>query len=252
MTLAVIEMIFLVLVMVEHSSDVNTYLYIILFPHLINPIKNITLTCEGFLIMAIALERLLAVAKPIRYRLGILRRSQRCHALVFVLPPLVFSSILNIPKFFEYEHVNRNITNNDDSMEIVLDYDMTDLRVHPDYIYYYVHLIRFIITGIIPIIFLIIVNAAIYIMLPSALVKKTQCRTVSFKRNQDDRGRRPVTETRSTEPRNSIQSSVSMFSKLTTRDSICSIRSNHSHSFPEEPFQEPPNPSHNHIHQSCW
>ena len=244
-------MIFLVFVMVEHSSDVNSNLYIILFPHLINPIKNITVTCEGFLIMAIALERLLAVSKPIRYRLGILRRSQRVHALVFILPPLVFSVVLNIPKFFEYEHVNRNITNEDENSEIILDYDMTDLRFHPDYIYYYIHWIRFITTGIIPIIFLIIVNAAIYILLPSDLHKQPHCRTVSFKRSQEDRDKRkPMTETRSIETRRSIQSSDSIISKLSSSDSF---RSTHSQniSIPEDPFQETSNSSAELISIQC-
>ena len=126
-----------------------------------NPMKNITVNCDSFLIMAIALERLLAVWKPIRYRTGIVRKSKKVHALAFIFPPILLSTTINIPKFFETELYVDNTTN-------AMDFRVTDLREDPDYIYYYVHWFRNIITGIIPIIFLIIVNAAIYFFLPSS------------------------------------------------------------------------------------
>ena len=66
--LAVIEITFLLLVILDHSLGFSSPLYIALFPHLINPLKNIMMSCETFLIMSIALERLLAVCRPIHYR----------------------------------------------------------------------------------------------------------------------------------------------------------------------------------------
>ena len=66
--LAVIEIVFLLLVILDHSLGFSSPLYIALFPHLINPLKNIMMSCETFLIMSIALERLLAVCRPIHYR----------------------------------------------------------------------------------------------------------------------------------------------------------------------------------------
>ena len=136
-----------------------------------NPMKNITVNCDSFLIMAIALERLLAVWKPIRYRIGIIRKSRRVHALAFILPPILVSTLINIPKFLETELYLDNITNERGHKEQFWDFRVTDLREDPDYIYYYVHWFRNIITGIIPIIFLIIVNAAIYFFLPSSCNK---------------------------------------------------------------------------------
>lgn len=136
----------------------------------------------------------------------------------------------------EFEHVYCNITNENSEQEIILDYDMTDLRLHPDYVYYYIHWFRFISTGIIPIIFLIIVNFAIYMLLPSAL-QQSHCRTVSFKcrDSQEDRERQPMTETQN--PRKSIdsrsiQSSDSIISKLSASGSLRS-----SHRFPEDSGQ---------------
>ena len=216
--------------MVDHSFDDYSSLHILLFPYFLNPVKNFAVTCESFLIMAIALERLLAVSKPIRYRLGMLRKSQRIHALAFIIPPLVFSAIIDIPKFFEFEHVSHNFTNEAGEVEAILDYDMTELRIHPDYVYY-IHWVRFIATGIIPIIFLIIVNSAIYILLKSRF-SQLRCRTISFKcRERDEKYQTSITETRSLEPKKrnfsdrSLQSSESIISKLSNNSSFRSTSS---------------------------
>ena len=154
-------MLFLIIIVATHFVDESSITYILLFPYLMNPMKNITINCDSFLIMSIALERLLAVWKPIRYRTGIVRRSKRVHALVFILPPILVSTTINIPKFFETELYV-------DSTTRQWDFRVTDLREDPNYIYYYILWFRNIVTGIIPIIFLIIVNGAIIFFLPSS------------------------------------------------------------------------------------
>ena len=133
--------------------------------------------------MAIALERLLVVVKPIRYRVGILRKSIRIHSLVFIVPPILLSFLINIPKFLETELFYYNVTNIYGKKDYLWDYRVTALRGDPDYIYYYVHWFRNIFTGIIPIIFLIIVNTAIYYFLPSTRSQPQY--SMSFSRNQD-------------------------------------------------------------------
>ena len=154
-------MLFLIIIVATHFVDESSIAYILLFPYLMNPMKNITINCDSFLIMSIALERLLAVWKPIRYRTGIVRRSKRVHALVFILPPILVSTTINIPKFFETELYV-------DSTTSQWDFRVTDLREDPNYIYYYILWFRNIVTGIIPIAFLIIVNGAIIFCLPSS------------------------------------------------------------------------------------
>ena len=64
--------------------------------------------------------------------------------LTYVLPSLLFAVLLNSPKFFESRlvTVEDNPENNGTSFETV-DYDVTDLRVDPDYIYYYIHWTRY-------------------------------------------------------------------------------------------------------------
>ena len=50
--------------------DLNNQLFIILFPYVWNPFKNILMTFETFLMMSITTERYLAIKNPLEYRLG--------------------------------------------------------------------------------------------------------------------------------------------------------------------------------------
>ena len=72
-SLSVFEIAFLVLVILDHSLDFNSPAYIVLFPYFLHPMKNILMSCETYLIMSIARERLMAVYRPIHYRAGLLR-----------------------------------------------------------------------------------------------------------------------------------------------------------------------------------
>ena len=72
-SLSVFEIVFLVLVILDHSLDFSSPVYIVLFPYFLHPMKNILMSCETYLIMSIALERLMAVYRPINYRTGLLR-----------------------------------------------------------------------------------------------------------------------------------------------------------------------------------
>ena len=79
------------------------------------------------------------------------------------------------------------ITNEDGDKELLWDYKISDLREDPDYIFYYIHWFRNLSTGVIPIIFLITVNAAILFMLPS---KSKRNISIKFKnkKEQNDQG----------------------------------------------------------------
>ena len=60
----------------------------------------------------------------------------------YVVPSLLLSLVLNFPKFLEAKLETKEVF--DDNMTVVkiIDYDVTELRQDPDYIYYYVHWIR--------------------------------------------------------------------------------------------------------------
>ena len=95
-TLAVFEILYLLLVIYEQGAIIWSELYIMMFLRFLAPVKNTLLTCETFLLMSIALERLIAVVRPLWYRNARLRLSSCYHALVFILPTLVISVSINI------------------------------------------------------------------------------------------------------------------------------------------------------------
>ena len=157
--LAAVDILFIVILIVDSRNfdmDLNNQAFIILFPYVWNPLKNILMTFETFLMMSITTERYLAIRRPLEYRLGRVRYSSSMHLATYILPALLLSIILNIPKFFETELVTRKVRD-----EVLYDYNITALRLHPDYILYYTHWTRLLATGIIPLLYLLMGNALI-------------------------------------------------------------------------------------------
>ena len=81
--------------------------------------------------------------------------------MIYVLPSILVSILVNIPKFFEFEFVTRNVTDVLNTSSLVTDYEVTDLRLDQDYIFYYTHWTRLLVTGLIPVVFLAGMNIAI-------------------------------------------------------------------------------------------
>ena len=98
-SLAIFEILFLILLICDHAMDIGSELYIVMFPYFLFPLKNIMMSCESYLLMSIALERLIAVVRPLWYRNARLRLSSWYHASVFILPTVIISVSLNIPQF---------------------------------------------------------------------------------------------------------------------------------------------------------
>ena len=81
--------------------------------------------------------------RPVVYRSLELSQSSTTRALSYVVPSLVFSIILNVPKFLEAKLITTQVEDDNITAEEVTDYDATELRVDPDYIYYYIHWTRY-------------------------------------------------------------------------------------------------------------
>ena len=157
--LAVVDILFLVVLIIDSRSfdmDLNNQVFIILFPYVWNPLKNILMTFETFLMMSITTERYLAIRRPLKHRMGRVRYSWSRHLATYILPAFLLSVLLNIPKFFETELVLREVRD-----EVVYDYNITALRLHPDYILYYTHWTRLLATGLIPFFYLLMGNVLI-------------------------------------------------------------------------------------------
>ena len=164
-TLAVFEILFLILVISDRGARIWYDFYILMLPYFLHPLTNILMSCESFLLVSIALERLIAVVRPLWYRTARLRLSSWYHALVFILPTLVISVSFNIPRFFEMELVYYNMTVSVNVTKEIRFFDATPLRLEPDYIKYYIFWTRSLGTGLLPILFLLVINTSIYLSL---------------------------------------------------------------------------------------
>ena len=86
------------------SRDSEVWVYLI--PKVLYPLNNMTFCCSIYLTVMLAWERYLAVCHPNHYRM--VNRAQAGYTrtiLVYVLPVVLFSIVLNVPKFLETELV---------------------------------------------------------------------------------------------------------------------------------------------------
>ena len=98
----------------------------LLTPYVLYPLKAISMTCSIFMMMSLAIERYIAVSKP-------LSRVPSSHSAKFILRyliPVIFCSfLLNLPKFFLFRVSFMN------SSDVFI--SITELRTNHYYITYY-------------------------------------------------------------------------------------------------------------------
>ena len=82
--------------------------------------------------------------------------------MTYILPTMILSILLNIPKFLEAKHEMMEYQDENNVSQEILIYNVTRLRVNPDYMYYYIHWTRLLCTGIIPFSYLSYMNILIY------------------------------------------------------------------------------------------
>ena len=75
---------------------------IFLFPVLIYPLQNISMTASIFMTVAIAHERYNAIKEPVQYRqMMVDSKVRRNHFMKYIFSIILVSLIFNVPKFFE-------------------------------------------------------------------------------------------------------------------------------------------------------
>jgi hypothetical protein len=127
-TLAVIDILFVSIIICDTFCDTTSTFYIYMFPYFWNPLKNILMSWETFLMMSIATERFLAVCHPLVYRAHKVRHSPRVHMMTYIIPSVFISIIINIPKFFETKFVTRSYTDTRNITYQQIDFEITSLR----------------------------------------------------------------------------------------------------------------------------
>ena len=128
LNLAVIDILFVSIVISDVFCFQKCDFYMYLLPYFWNPVKNILMSWETFLLMSIALERFLAVCHPLLYRAHKARHSQVIHMITYIVPSFIFSIAINIPKFFETKLIIKNVTNATHYIGQEIDVGITDLR----------------------------------------------------------------------------------------------------------------------------
>jgi hypothetical protein len=150
--------------------------FINIVPWVWHPLKNILLCFETFMIMSIATERYQAVMRPILFRQNTVKTSSKLHFLVYIIPPLILSVVVNIPKFLETELITLEFMDTANRTHILVDYNITLLGLNPAYSLYYSHWTVFLTTGVIPFTYLMVINLLICMKI------KSQYRIVSSKK----------------------------------------------------------------------
>jgi len=183
-TLSTMDSVFIVLAIFDYSVSRafkwSTKLFVYAFPYIIYPLNQVSFCASIFTTVAMAYERHCAVCKPIHYRNVTTRYSVKRRTLSYIIPVVLLSIILNIPKFMETKFEWTAIHKHPNGTEIeslaesttanysaaVIDYKIelgvTALRDDPDYIRYYINWTRLITTGIIPVALLIYFNYGIF------------------------------------------------------------------------------------------
>ena len=193
--LIAVDILFLICMMVDSQKfEVNpeNQIFIVMIPYFWNPFKNTVLTFQTFLIMSISAERYLAVKKPIQFNITKVKNSKRIHFLTFILPAFALAFTFNVPKFFETELVQIDKFNKDDNnTEEIYDYEITSLRMNPKYIFYYIHIARLLVMGILPFLALLVINILTLIKIKEGL--KIRVSSLKAQKNQSKSRRQSIT-----------------------------------------------------------
>ena len=147
------------------------------------PLTPVTLHATIFLTIALSLERYLAVHKPFWFRNINKSNSKCCRLALYVLPAILLSVTLNIPKFTEVTVSVENDT---------LTFDMTEMRKSPSYLFYYTISLLIhptITTGILPMAIIAFMNASLLLTIhKSRLFRATT-------KGDDEEGKGRLSET---------------------------------------------------------
>ena len=98
---------------------------------------------------------------------------------------MILSILLNIPKFLEAKHDLVEYQDEDNMTQEMVIYNVTSLRVDPDYMYYYIHWTRLLCTGVIPFSYLSYMNMLIYTRMRQTNLSSVRSRSNSTKKQSN-------------------------------------------------------------------
>ncbi|TRY71537.1 hypothetical protein TCAL_12499 [Tigriopus californicus] len=166
LALAVFDLIFIVCAIPVHSIPslnldslnelTGTRGFGLIYRYFLYPFTTVAYSGGVYMTVTITIERFVAVCRPHSYRESLVHTSPGIRALKYVLPVIVFSLVLNIPKFLEIEVHFVNGSSQ---------YTLSEIRRNPNFIWWYTHSLiihPFLTTTVVPIILLCVLNIKIY------------------------------------------------------------------------------------------
>ena len=102
--------------------------------------------------------------------------------MTYIIPSMILSILLNIPKFLEANHETLEYQDENNVTQERVIFNVTSLRVNPDYMYYYIHWTRLLCTGLIPFSYLSYMNMLIYTRMRQNNLSTVRSRSNSTKK----------------------------------------------------------------------
>jgi len=154
----------------KHFGPLHDVIHVYAFAYFLYQLQSMAIVSSIFTTVVLALERCLAVAKPIEYHNAIQGANPWRRVMNYIVPVIIISVVFNTPKYFEIEtyevkstnsgNGNESSTGNDE--DVIVSVKATDLRMNDDYIFYYNNLAKLIVTGVVPFAALCVFNSKIY------------------------------------------------------------------------------------------
>ena len=151
----------------ELDEDIFSQAHEYAFAYFLHQLHSFVLVCQMYITVALALERYQAVCKPVEYHIKTKGINPWTRVILYyVLPVILFSALLNIPKWFEIKletHSQSMFVNN--SFNVSINFTIavpTELRVNNIYVFCWANIVTLTVQGIIPFGSLCIMNYWIY------------------------------------------------------------------------------------------
>ena len=154
----------------ELDEDIFSQAHEYAFAYFLHQLHSFVLVCQMYITVALALERYQAVWRPVEYHIKTKGINPWTRVILYyVLPVIIFSALLNIPKWFEIkleDYSQSLFVNNSFNESINLTIaEPTALRINTIYVVWWVNVVTLTVQGIIPFGSLCVMNYRIYLVI---------------------------------------------------------------------------------------
>ena len=152
---------------------------------LIHPLRSMLMVSSIYMLVVLSYERYKAVSEATTYQGNINEIfNPWCHLGKYLMPVLIGSTLLCIPKFFEQEISYRTITASANltsginvTTKTISEIGFAQIRHNRAYVLWYVTVLNTLVTSIVPFLSLVYLNSKIYLGLQQVFVRRSTLRS---------------------------------------------------------------------------